>query len=232
MEIYGINQIQNVHQEQFNHMLELISEKEKQKVYKYHHYQDAVRYLIGRLMIRYCIKDKLEIPNGEISIERNHYGKPFITSHRQFHFNVSHTDEWVVCATDYQEIGIDIEKVKPININSIMNSFSEIEKRDLNRITVSEEKLDYFYDLWTLKESYVKALGQGLFHPIDSFSIRKINGKIIGIGIMEDYYFKQIDIAEDYKLSVCSKSDQLIRNVKMLSTKHIYQFLRGTKTLV
>ena len=38
----------------------------------------------------------------------------------------------------------------------------------------SDEKINYFYDLWTLKESYIKTIGKGLYTPLNSFSIKRI----------------------------------------------------------
>ncbi|WP_257149478.1 4'-phosphopantetheinyl transferase family protein [Bacillus cereus] len=52
------------------------------------------------------------------------------------------------------------------------------EIEDLN-LKVLTEKNDYFYDLWTLKESYIKAIGTGLSTPFNSFTIKKMKRKVL-----------------------------------------------------
>nr|WP_084787523.1 hypothetical protein [Anaerobacillus alkalidiazotrophicus] len=57
---------------------------------------------------------------------------------QSFHFNVSHSGNWVVCATDNQPIGIDIEEIKPIDFQIVYSFFSETEIRDIEEKTENE----------------------------------------------------------------------------------------------
>ncbi|MDF9507965.1 4'-phosphopantetheinyl transferase family protein, partial [Bacillus cereus] len=75
-------------------------------------------------------------------------------------------------------MGIDIEQIRPIKLKDILKVFSEKEIEDLNLKTLAD-KYNYFYDLWTLKESYIKAIGTGFGTPFNSFTIRKIEGEDI-----------------------------------------------------
>lgn len=61
--------------------------------------------------------------------------------------------------------------------------FSDEEVEDLNTRSLVG-KIDYFYDLWTLKESYIKAIGKGLSIPLNSFTIKK--NKEEGIIVKQD----------------------------------------------
>jgi 4'-phosphopantetheinyl transferase len=115
--------------------------------------------------------------------ERNRYGRPFISypqSIEPFHFSLSHTDGFVACAvSSHERIGIDVEATdRPVSHVGIARSFfASAELADLISLPDAGQK-DRFFDVWTLKEAYVKARGLGFHLPLDEFSIHVApNGK-------------------------------------------------------
>lgn len=71
----------------------------------------------------------------------------------------------------------------------------------------SAAQLSAFYDIWTLKESYIKCCGGGLSIHLNSFSInmdKYDNIKAVVYSENNIYSFKRINIKPDYKMSVCS----------------------------
>ncbi|UOB66272.1 4'-phosphopantetheinyl transferase, partial [Bacillus thuringiensis] len=84
---------------------------------------DINRTLIGDLLIRSLICQKYKINHEEIRFRYNEYGKPFVEKFSDFHFNVSHSGEWVVCATANFNVGIDIEKVSEIEAFKLAHEF-------------------------------------------------------------------------------------------------------------
>ncbi|MGE7878509.1 4'-phosphopantetheinyl transferase family protein [Peribacillus muralis] len=122
---------------------------------------------------------------------------------------------------------MDIEEVRPVDLN-LFSSFLSLEEL-INLKSISPvHQLDYFYDIWTLKESYTKALGLGLTLPLKQYSITKIDSKYIGVknnGILQPYYFRQYDFLDNYKLSVCSKCEELTQNVNVKKFDEIIQNL-------
>nr|WP_234447709.1 4'-phosphopantetheinyl transferase superfamily protein [Viridibacillus soli] len=97
---------------------------------------------------------KYNVLNEEIEFQNNFYGKPYLQGFYKLEFNISHSGEWVVCAIDKFSIGVDIEMIKPIEFDIAKCFFTEEEYDDLLTVD-SLKRLDYFYDLWTIKESYV-----------------------------------------------------------------------------
>jgi 4'-phosphopantetheinyl transferase len=101
-------------------------------------------------------------------------GKPFITSPavRPLSFNLSHTHGFVACVVAPGiDVGIDVESLdRKVEGDAIARRyFAAIEIDGLNAFD-GEERTARFFDLWTLKEAYIKAVGCGLSHPLDAMS--------------------------------------------------------------
>lgn len=91
----------------------------------------------------------------------------------------------------------------------------------------SEMQLQYFYDLWTLKESYIKFLGKGLTIPLDSFSIVKDKGKIELKRPLSGHQtsFNQYDLDNNYKLSLCAENNYFPKQIKLITSNSVYQMV-------
>ena len=85
-------------------------------------------------------------------------------------FNLSHTDGLVACAiAGGSDVGIDVEAVeRDVSDGVAERFFSESECADLRHCASEPLRARRFIELWTLKEAYVKAIGKGLSHPLDS----------------------------------------------------------------
>lgn len=134
----------------------------------------------------------------------NKYGKPALASNPDIHFNLSHAGNLVVCALDSFPIGIDIEKLEPIDIDIAKSFCTGDEFRQL-KARKEEERLSCFYNIWTIKESYIKAMGKGLAFPITSFGVYEDeNGEKNVFPSLGEWYFKQYQIDDGYVLSICA----------------------------
>lgn len=190
-------------QKTIENLLQFISEENRERFHKFHFIEDSLRTLYGEIIVRYVISKQHSLKNEKIRIVRDSYGKPFIEN-VPLYFNISHSGEWVACAISTQEVGIDIEYIKDIDLNIAKSFFCKSEYESL--ISKNEEdRINYFYDLWTLKESYIKWLGTGLLTPLDSFSFNVSDTNILLSDKNRDVmpFFKQY-LIKDYKLSVCS----------------------------
>lgn len=115
------------------------------------------------------------------------------------HYNISHSDKQVTGSTDNLPVGIDVEQIKPIDIKISERFFS---KHEFNKLLGKSytEREPYFYELWTLKESYIKAVEKGLSIPLDSFTIR-INGG---------------------NITVCSKKNEFPQDINIIDVNELY----------
>ena len=119
------------------------------------------------LLIRYCLR-KAGISEDKVLLGNK--GKPYIEGENVF-FNVSHSGEYAICAVSDIEIGCDIEKIAKANMTLAKKCFSGYEYESLCGCETEEERNNLFYRYWTMRESYVKALGTGIATPFGSFGI-------------------------------------------------------------
>ena len=163
------------------------------------HNKKAIRQSMGArlLLCRVLAEQYPAIPLPPEMIE-NQNGKPYLAQGGIF-FNLSHSGDYAALVLSDEEAGIDIEKLEPPKIAVAKRFFSKPEYDWLARHPMN------FYDLWVLKESYVKALGTGLATPLSSFSI--VAGDEITLtgdnrGAFGFYLFNQ---PEGYRLAVCKR---------------------------
>lgn len=134
-----------------------------------------VRNYLRAILSRYaCLSPE------EWRFEYGEKGKPSLIEKQQIetglNFNISHSKEHLLIAVCQKEgkqvqLGVDIEHARSsTNIDSIMKHyFSDTELTDLLELS-KEEQRERFFDLWALKESYIKATGKGLATSLRSFS--------------------------------------------------------------
>jgi 4'-phosphopantetheinyl transferase len=100
-------------------------------------------------------------------------GKPRICGGYRLRFNLSHSGGQALYALALDcEVGVDLEQIRPMpDCDSIAaRFFSAAEVRDLLSVP-PDQRVEAFFACWTRKEAYVKAVGDGLCLPLDSFRV-------------------------------------------------------------
>lgn len=210
----------------YQSLLTKVGPEKKAKIEKFLRQEDALRCLFADLLIRYILTQHAGLKSENISFGYTSYGKPFLKGFENTHFNVSHSGDWIVCATDDKAIGIDIEKIAPIDFEVAESSFSRKECEQLFSLSPVEQT-NFFYDLWTCKESYLKLNGMGLSAPLDSFTINIEESGAVSLAseteVSQHVFFKQYDIDANYKLAICALNDSF-GDVVFLSPEEISSF--------
>ena len=190
-----------------NALLVNVSDEKQKRIQQFYHLDDAYRTLIGDLLIGSIFYKRTGIHTKDVAIKKNAYGKPFFPEYPFIQYNISHSGDYVVCVVHEHPVGIDVEKVQPFDLQLAKQLFTTMEYGD---ILCAENRSHACYDIWTIKESYVKALGKGLAIPLNSFQVRKTNRNEIELfdihakKRIKEFVCKQYRIDEDYKLTVCA----------------------------
>lgn len=168
----------------------------------------AVRSLLVREL-----KEVYGICLPEGSIRKDEKGKPFLAGYPDLHISLSHTVSYIACAFGDKPVGIDIEKWKTHpRWQKIVEKMHPREQEKIKELCggslslETKEPVADFCDLWVRKESFLKAIGEGLRLPLDSFDI---TGKEVGQSLRDGvWYLKSRKFYEEgFSLAVCAQEN-------------------------
>ena len=170
MKFYQYN-IRDLSDESYTYYHSLMSEEKKSRVDRFRFEDDKKRTVVGEMLARQAISEWCGVPEESIVFEIAGHGKPYAKD-LNVEFNISHSADMVVCVVDATPVGVDIEKIRPVDLNTSKRIFSKDEIRyifecipdadDYNRY-LNDAVLQRFFELWTKKEAYGKLLGLGVF---------------------------------------------------------------------
>ena len=150
--------------------------------------------LIGSKLLSIALND-YNYPKEILSnIKYTQDGKPYIKD--TFYFNISHSDNIVICACYKSNIGADIEKIKTRDINKLRTFLN---KEEYDKLSTSNEQDRLFAEIWTQKESFSKLISKGM-----NLSFPEIN--IINQTISynnKTWYLYPLNIDDDYSFHIC-----------------------------
>lgn len=144
-----------------------LSDHERERVGRFHFRRDAVRYAASRVALRSGLAEHLGADPGALVFQYGPHGKPELAApfHRSgLRFSASRSEGVGLYAAAWRRcIGVDIERVRPLpDLEDIAAlTFAPEERRQLERLAPAE-RLTGFFDCWTRKEAYLKAIGTGL----------------------------------------------------------------------
>ena len=180
-QIYKINTEKLEEPEVFSSFYEKVSNKRKQKIDSYRMKKDKLLSLGAGVLIDRGLK-AFGLCEANIRIAEGDYGKPYFPDYPEIHFSISHSEKMVIAVFADTEVGCDIEYMVSADLEIAERFFCRAEYEFIMRHKKQDRK-EAFYRIWTLKESFMKAVGSGLMLPMNEFCIR-IEGDIK----VEQYY--------------------------------------------
>lgn len=142
MKVFALSFFERLDDFKCKFLLSQVDEAKREKLLRFVNLEDLQRGLLADLLVRKALIEEINLRNEEIRFSINAYGKPYCDFLDDFHFNVSHSESWVVCAVDCYPVGIDIEKISTIDLDISKNFFSDKEHEDL---LLSNDPFEYFF---------------------------------------------------------------------------------------
>lgn len=161
--------INDFSQEEYDKYFSMMSESRKNAVLRMRIENDRKRSVLGESLARKAVSESTGIAESEIEFGRTEKGKPFCKSANIF-FSISHSKNAVVCAVDGNEIGVDIERIRDIDLRITRIACTDADRvyilggadADCESVTPTAEMTERFFRLWTAKEAYFKFIGTGI----------------------------------------------------------------------
>ena len=150
----------------------LLPAKELEKLGRYRFDRHKKRYLVGRALLRTVLSHCTGVAPEQIKLAREAYGRPYLPPSGQDpppQFSLSYTEGLVAAVLVVEgRIGIDVEYISRNTdcLEIAHKYFSPCEYTELEQLPEIQMK-ERFFELWTLKEAYIKARGLGLNLALD-----------------------------------------------------------------
>ena len=152
----------------------LLSAEERQRQARFRFERDQRRYLITRVLARTVLSRYHGVRPEDWVFSAGARGRPYILAPRlepALEFNIAHSADLVMLGvTSGRTLGVDAENLtlRDYDIEGLDRYFAAEERAALLALPATARQRRFF-ELWTLKESYIKARGLGLAIALDSF---------------------------------------------------------------
>ncbi|VEP18946.1 4'-phosphopantetheinyl transferase HetI [Hyella patelloides LEGE 07179] len=157
---------------QITELNNILSLDEKERAERFRFPQHRNRFVAARGFLRQIISGYLNIASQEIVFSYGGRGKPKLAN-SNLQFNISHSQDIALYAfTNHQLIGIDVEYLRSnVECHKIAQRFFTSAESQLITSLSKEKQTQTFFHLWTVKEAYLKAIGEGLVGGLETVEI-------------------------------------------------------------
>ena len=159
----------------------VLSESERQRASRFTFERDRKRFVAARATLRRLLAARLGVQPHEVELVYGQYGKPALggrSANSGLRFNVSYCDDLAVYAfARGREIGVDVEAVRWFaDADDVAARFFSSAEYEAYAALDALDKPSGFFNCWTRKEAFIKAIGDGLNHPLQSFDVSRVSG--------------------------------------------------------
>jgi len=157
-----------------NELRGYLSIEEQLRAERLHFSHHKTRFIAGRGFLRQLLGWYLNVAPATIVFTYSLHQKPSIVAPQNcsIQFNVAHShDQALYAITLHYPLGIDVEKFQDNYNRAVAERYFNSEEKQMLFHLPHEQQAHAFYRLWARKESLVKAIGEGLKIPLNSFSV-------------------------------------------------------------
>jgi 4'-phosphopantetheinyl transferase len=147
--------------------------RDRERAARFRFPEDRARFTLGRGLLRKCLGEYLQQTPETIELAYTDRERPVLAQDDGIQFSISHTHDLVaVAVTADARIGLDLEYVQtyPDLAEMARQILSEKDLRTFAALP-RNEALIAFFRVWTRKEAYLKARGEGIAEALQDISV-------------------------------------------------------------
>jgi 4'-phosphopantetheinyl transferase len=155
---------------------------ERERAARFHFERDRNRFIAGRAQMRYILSEYLRTKPSRVQFCYSARGKPALNGEfagSGLEFNLAHSDDLAILAvTRAGKVGVDVERVRPLkDVGDLVARFFSQRENDLFQQLLEEQKSAAFFNLWTRKEAWLKATGEGIGELLNQVEVSFLPGE-------------------------------------------------------
>jgi 4'-phosphopantetheinyl transferase len=156
-----------------------LMEDERIRAERFYFQRDRKRFMVCRGVLRMILGRYLHIEPNRVHFSYGPYGKPYLEEtlgDSTLRFNLARSHELALYAfTRSREIGVDVEYLRTMpDAGQIADRFFSPRENAILQALPASQRQQAFFNCWTRKEAYLKALGVGLSQALDQFEVSLI----------------------------------------------------------
>ncbi len=152
----------------------MLDGSERARAARFRRAEDRASYVAAHALLRRMLSDVAPVAVTAWRFRPGRFGKPLIDGPQAalgLQFSLSHTRGCVACAVGFQPVGIDVEQAGRVVEPGVAERFFAPDEIAFLRRAAPAARGRVFVALWTLKEAFLKATGEGLRRELSSFAI-------------------------------------------------------------
>jgi 4'-phosphopantetheinyl transferase len=154
----------------------LLPPDEKERAARFRFDKHRNRFIVGRAILRSVLGQHLNCPPEQLRFVHGSHGKPALASELGsggLHFNLAHSEDIALLAVSrVGPIGVDVEQVRPMtDADELVERFFSARENALFQELAENQKSTAFFNLWTRKEAWLKAIGEGIAHSLNRVEV-------------------------------------------------------------
>lgn len=204
----------------FEKGMSMVSAERREKIQKFKNPMTARLSLGAGVLLKLALEES-SLDGKMDQIETGVHGKPYL-KHTDFHFSLSHSGHYAICAFSNAPIGADLQQIKETLPKRTTRILSDSEKEYLENLT-DIERVQAFYRLWARKESLIKWDGRGLHLPIVQLSFVQ-DGVLVDTIPFEGklLYFREYqDLLPQYAICLCNEIGIFSKKIVEITAKNL-----------
>ncbi|AJJ48307.1 4'-phosphopantetheinyl transferase superfamily protein [Francisella tularensis subsp. novicida] len=180
----------------------IIPNAQTKDIDKYKKVEDIAKRVIARKKLYSFVKEKYNLLNFDVYF--NKYHKPRFVNSNNIYFSFSYSKEYIFIGVADLQIGVDIEYIdETLNIDDLANVIMHpLEYSYFISLSLEKRRI-FFFRVFNIKESIIKAIGTGLY-----YDVKKIN--ILDIDNNENYQLdehklaiRELNYFNHFRFSIC-----------------------------